>query len=54
MACIKTNLIRELLRGIDVNSIIFEAPSPKQQMYFINELGTNVNLGNVKIQDVLN
>jgi phosphosulfolactate synthase len=50
---IKTNFISELVKGIDVNSIIFEAPTAQQQMYFINELGTNVNLGNVKIHDVL-
>ncbi|WP_338472203.1 phosphosulfolactate synthase [Niallia sp. XMNu-256] len=50
---IKKNLIRELLNGLDVNKIIFEAPTSQQQMYFINEIGANVNLGNVKIQDVL-
>jgi phosphosulfolactate synthase len=50
---IKNNLICELVRDIDVNAIIFEAPTAQQQMYFINALGTNVNLGNVKIQDVL-
>ncbi|USK35914.1 phosphosulfolactate synthase [Bacillus sp. F19] len=50
---VKTNLICELVKGIDVNRVIFEAPTAKQQMYFINEIGTNVNLGNVKIHDVL-
>lgn len=33
--------------------MIFEAPSPKHQMFFINCIGSNVNLGNVKISDVL-
>lgn len=50
---IKTNLISELIKGMDVNRIIFEAPNAKQQMYFINEMGSNVNLGNVKIHDIL-
>ena len=50
---IKSELIQELIRGIDCNKIIFEAPSAKHQMYFIKEIGPNVNLGNVKIQDVL-
>lgn len=50
---VKENFIRELVNGVDVNRIIFEAPTPQQQMYFINEMGTNVNLGNVKIHEVL-
>jgi phosphosulfolactate synthase len=50
---VNSNLIRDIVQEIDVNCIIFEAPTSKQQMYFINEIGTNVNLGNVKIQDVL-
>lgn len=50
---VKSGLIRELVEGIDSKKIIFEAPTPKQQMYFINEIGTNVNLGNVKPADVL-
>lgn len=50
---IKSDLIQELLQDIDPNRIIFEAPSPKHQMYFIKEIGPNVNLGNVKIDDVL-
>lgn len=50
---IKRNLINELLKDLDSKKIIFEAPTPKHQMYFINEVGTNVNLGNVKLDDVL-
>lgn len=50
---IKSDLIHELLRDIDSKKIIFEAPSPKHQMYFINQIGPNVNLGNVKLSDVL-
>lgn len=50
---VKSDLIRDLMENIDYKKIIFEAPTPKQQMYFINQLGANVNLGNVKIQDVL-
>lgn len=50
---IKCNLINELVKDIDSRKIIFEAPTPKNQMYFIKEIGANVNLGNVKIHDVL-
>lgn len=50
---IKSNLISELIKDFDYKKIIFEAPSKKHQMYFIKELGANVNLGNVNIHDVL-
>lgn len=50
---INSNLIQELIKDLDSKKIIFEAPTPMQQMYFIKEVGTNVNLGNVKLQDVL-
>ncbi|OCA89077.1 phosphosulfolactate synthase [Pseudobacillus wudalianchiensis] len=50
---VKGNLISELIKDIDSKKIIFEAPTPKHQMYFIKEVGANVNVGNVKLTDVL-
>ncbi|NEX78177.1 phosphosulfolactate synthase [Bacillus thermocopriae] len=50
---VRCELIHELIKNIDPKKIIFEAPTPKHQMYFIKEIGPNVNLGNVKINDVL-
>jgi phosphosulfolactate synthase len=50
---VKHGFIRELTDSIDSKKIIFEAPTAKQQMYFINEVGANVNLGNIKLHDVL-
>ncbi|MEH7418077.1 phosphosulfolactate synthase [Neobacillus drentensis] len=50
---VKSNLVQELLKDLDTRKIIFEAPSAKHQMYFIKEIGPNVNLGNVRLQDVL-
>ncbi|HEY4553291.1 MAG TPA: phosphosulfolactate synthase [Bacillaceae bacterium] len=50
---VRAGLIEELLEDLDSKHIIFEAPTPKHQMYFINAVGPNVNLGNVKLQDVL-
>jgi phosphosulfolactate synthase len=50
---VKSNLVQELLKDLDTRKIIFEAPSAKHQMYFIKEIGPNVNLGNVKLHDVL-
>lgn len=50
---VKADLITDVIETIDWKKIIFEAPTPKQQMFFINKLGANVNLGNVNIRDVL-
>lgn len=50
---VKSELIQGLLTEIDERKIIFEASLPKHQMYFINEVGPNVNLGNVRLSDVL-
>jgi phosphosulfolactate synthase len=50
---VKEHLIHDFLKYTDVRKIIFEAPTPKQQMFFINHIGANVNLGNVKLQDIL-
>lgn len=50
---IKSDLINELIKDLDTKKIIFEAPTPKHQMFFINAIGPNVNLGNVRLDDVL-
>lgn len=50
---IKSDLILQLVKEIDNKKIIFEAPTPKQQMYFINLVGPNVNLGNIKLEETL-
>jgi phosphosulfolactate synthase len=50
---VKSELIDELVKGLDVKKIIFEAPTSKHQMFFINQVGPNVNLGNVRLDDVL-
>lgn len=50
---IRTGLVQDLISNIDQNKIIFEAPTASSQMYFINQAGTNVNLGNVNPYDLL-
>lgn len=44
---IRTGLISDIIDAVDAANLIFEAPAPKNQMYFINLVGPNVNLGNV-------
>ena len=44
---IKEQLIKKITKEIDESNILWEAPLKKQQVWFINELGANVNLGNI-------
>lgn len=50
---IRAGLLQEILDHIDVDRLIFEAPTAQAQMYFINLIGSNVNLGNINPNDVL-
>ena len=50
---IRSGLIAEILNVIDYQQIIFEAPKPSMQLFFINLVGTNVNLGNIPPRDLL-
>lgn len=46
-------LIRQILKRIPEESILWEAPQKAQQTYFIKLLGANVNLGNVAPDEVV-
>jgi phosphosulfolactate synthase len=51
---VRFGLIEEILAsGINSDKIIFEAPNKEIQTYFIRRLGTNVNLGNIQMQDII-
>jgi phosphosulfolactate synthase len=50
---LRSGLISDIIKNTDVNKIIFEAPSNKLQMHFINLVGANVNLGNINPNDVI-
>lgn len=50
---LRDGLIHDMLNNVDHNKIIFEAPNPKSQMIFINKFGSNVNLGNIIPNQVL-
>jgi phosphosulfolactate synthase len=49
----RTGLIDEIVHEVDRSRLIFEAPQKHQQVWFIKELGAQVNLGNVLPQDVI-
>jgi len=50
---IREGLIDEIVHGIDVRSIMFDAPRKHQQVWFIRRFGPEVNLGNIAADDVL-
>ncbi|MFN2457444.1 MAG: phosphosulfolactate synthase [Chitinophagaceae bacterium] len=50
---VREGLVQEILTQIDSEKIIWEAPQKAQQLYFIELLGANVNLGNIAPTEVL-
>ena len=50
---IRTGLVADIIKNVDAKKIIFEAPTAASQMFFINAVGVNVNLGNVNPLDLL-
>ena len=50
---IREGLLSDILSAVDPARLVFEAPHAKSQMYFINLVGPNVNLGNVAVSDLL-
>ena len=50
---IKKNLINKITSNIPSEKILWEAPQKKQQVWFINSFGANVNLGNISPNDII-
>src|SRR5919206_304798 len=46
-------LVTALVARVPVDRIIFEAPVPTQQKWFVRHLGVDVNLGNVSTDEVI-
>ena len=46
-------LVKKILRNIDPKDILWEAPQKAQQVWFINLLGHDVNLGNIAPHEVI-
>ena len=49
----RTGLVDEIVHEVDRSRLIFEAPQKHQQVWFLRQLGAEVNLGNVLPDDVL-
>lgn len=50
---VRQGLVQEILTKIPSENIIWEAPQKSQQVYFLQLLGANVNLGNLAPAEVL-
>lgn len=50
---VREGLVQEILTQIPGEKIIWEAPQKVQQLYFIELLGCNVNLGNIAPSEVI-
>lgn len=50
---VREGLVQEILTQIPAEKIIWEAPQKSQQLYFIELIGCNVNLGNIAPTEVL-
>ncbi len=50
---VREGLVQEILTQIPSEKIIWEAPQKAQQVYFLELLGANVNLGNIAPSEIL-
>lgn len=50
---VREGLVEEILTKIPAGRIIWEAPDKQQQLFFIKQLGCNVNLGNIDPVEVI-
>jgi phosphosulfolactate synthase len=48
-----TMLINRIVTKIKIENIIWETPQKSQQVYFLKLFGSNVNVGNISIDDVI-
>ncbi|MBS1746826.1 MAG: phosphosulfolactate synthase [Bacteroidetes bacterium] len=50
---VRQGLVQEILTQIPAEKVIWEAPQKGQQLYFLELLGCNVNLGNIAPTEVI-
>jgi phosphosulfolactate synthase len=50
---VREGLVQEILTQIPAEKILWEAPQKGQQLYFIELIGANVNLGNIAPSEVI-
>ena len=50
---VREGLVQEILTQIPAEKIIWEAPQKAQQLYFLELIGCNVNLGNIAPNEMI-
>ena len=50
---VRTDLIEEILTSVSDEEILWEAPKKEQQVWFIKNFGSNVNLGNINPKEII-
>jgi len=50
---VREGLVQEILTQIPEGKILWEAPQKAQQLYFLELIGCNVNLGNIAPNEVI-
>jgi len=50
---VREGLVQEILTQIPAEKIIWEAPQKAQQLYFLELIGCNVNLGNIPPHEII-
>jgi phosphosulfolactate synthase len=49
----RTGLVDEIVHDIELDSLLFEAPTKSSQAWFIKQFGAGVNLGNIPPDEVI-
>jgi len=49
----RTGLVDEIVHEVDVNDLLFEAPTKASQAWFVKQFGPGVNLGNIPPEEVI-
>lgn len=50
---VREGLVQEILTKVPAEKILWEAPQKDQQLYFLNLIGANANLGNINPGEVI-
>jgi phosphosulfolactate synthase len=50
---VRQGLVDEIINAIPAEKIIWEAPQKSQQVYFVKLVGSNVNLGNIAMNEII-
>jgi len=50
---VREGLVQEILTKVPAEKILWEAPQKDQQLYFLNLIGANANLGNINPSEVI-